>query len=271
LFSNNSNIFVVDEETAAASEAASAFIMKCWHRKPVIVGDEIVSEWVERLVRWDEIKVDVDLQTVVAFDYIGEAAKLLEEVKTAKLARIAAREAAIEHASVALEHDLRERVFRFVLNDDEDGDYMGCQTEWFAINGELLAINCGLSGKHPDVAKVFRFVHLIESAKAGKPVGFNYKNLAEIGHHIFHQHPDLLMAYGFMLRAFGTKSALDRDDRTGNFEAKIKGERHNFRSNIKYQMAEDEERLLAFLSQGASRKSQMANDNRNQDGSLAAA
>lgn len=271
LFSNNSNIFVVDEGTAAASEAASSLIMKCWYRRPVIDGDKIADEWIERLVRWDEIKVDVDLQTVVVFDYIGEAARLREEVKTAKLDRIAARQAAIEQAKVAVEHDLREQVFRFVLDDDEDCDYLGFQKEWLAINRQLMDINCGLNGKHPDVAKVIRFVHLIESAKSGRPVGFKYKNLAEIGHHIFHQHPDLLMAYGFMLRAFKTRDALDRDDRTKKFEAKIKGERHHFRSDIKYQMADDEERLLAFLSQGASRKSQMSNDNRNQDGSRAAA
>lgn len=53
--------------------------------------------------------------------------------------------------------------------------------------------------------KAERLVHLVATAKAGKPVGFKYKNLVEIGHHLLHQHPDLLLAYGFMLRAFGTK------------------------------------------------------------------
>lgn len=271
LFGNNSNIFVVDESTAAASEAAGAFIIKCWHRKPVIDGDQIVDEWVERLVCWDELEVDVDLQTVVAFDYLLEAEKLVEQIKTDKLARIAALQAAAERANAALDNELRERVFRFVLDDEPVHDYIGHHQEWLAINDQLLARNCGLEGRYPNILTVNRIVNLIESAKAGKPVGFKYKNLAEIGHHLFHQHPDLLLAYGFMLRAFGTKSALDRDDRTGRWAAKIRDERLNFLSNPKYKMADDEERLMAFLSQGASRPSHVTNDNRNQLGDRAAA
>lgn len=81
LFGNNSNVFVVDESTAAASEAAGTFIMTCWYREPVIQGDKIVDEWVERMVRWDEITVDVDRQIIVVFDYAEEAARLREELR----------------------------------------------------------------------------------------------------------------------------------------------------------------------------------------------
>ena len=269
LFSNNSNIFVVDETTATASEAAGEFMIKCWHRKPVIDGDRIADEWVERLVCWDEIAIDVDLQTVQAFDYSSEAAQLLEQIKLAKLARLAAQKEAAERAKVALENELREQMFSFVLNDEDDDEYLGRHKGWIDLNDRLLTHGCGLEGKYPDFMKAARLVHLVATAKAGKPVGFKYKNLVEIGHHLFHQHPDLLLAYGFMLRAFGTKSILDREDRTGRWAAKVREERSNFLSDAKYKMAEDEERLLAFLSQGASRK--LANDNRNQDGGRAAA
>ena len=269
LFGNNSNIFVVDETTAAASEAAGAFMIKCWHRKPVIDGDQIVDEWVERLVSWDEIEVDVDLQTVQTFDYSSKAAKLLEQFKSAKLARVAAQNEAAEQAKIALENELRKLVFGLVLNDDEDGVYMGRHERWLAINDRLLTHGCGLEGKYPDLTKATRLVHLVASAKSGKPVGFKYKKLVEIGHHLLHQHSDLLLAYGFMLRAFGTKSIMDRDDRTGRWAAKVREQRSNFLSDPKYKMAADEERLLAFLSQGASRKP--ANDDRDQDGGHAAA
>lgn len=57
-----------------------------------------------------------------------------------------------------------------------------------------------------------------------------------------------------MLRAFGTKTILDREDRTCRWAAKVKEERSNFLRDPKYKLAEDEERLLAFLSLGASRK-----------------
>ena len=263
LFSNNSNIFVIDESTAAASEAAGAFITKCWHRKPIIDGEDIRDEWVERFVTWDEIDVDVDLQTVQAFDYSLEVAKLLEQIKSAKLARIESERAAAERLKIALEDDLREQLLDLVLSECADEEYMDSHDQWLALNHRLLDINCGLEGRYPDFLKVSRIVHLVATAKAGKPVGFRYKNLAEIGHHIFHQHPDLFLAFGFMLRAFGTTDRLKHDDRTGNLAAKIRDERSNFRSDPKYMMAEDEERLCAFLSQGASRSSYAAQDNLN--------
>lgn len=270
LFSNNSNIFVVDESTAAASEAAGSFMMKCWHRKPVIEGDNIVDQWVERLVSWDEIEVDVDQQIVQAFDYSLEAANLAEEIKAAMLARIAAEQAALEQAKIAFENDLRQQVLSLVFDDRVDDDLMNRHDRWLALNARLLEINSGLEDKYPDFMKVCRIVHLIETARTGRPVGFNYKNLAEIGHHIFHQHPDLFLAYGYLLRAFGTKQVLDRDDRTGKLAAKIRDERSNFRTNQRYTMAEDEERLCAFLSQGASRSPRIANDNPDHSGQEAA-
>lgn len=94
LFGNNSNVFVVDEKSAAASERAGTFIMTCWYRKPLIQGDKIVDEWVERLVCWDEVTVDVDRQTIIAFDYGHKAARLREELRAARLERIAAAEVA---------------------------------------------------------------------------------------------------------------------------------------------------------------------------------
>lgn len=266
LFGNNSNVFVVDESTAAASEAAGAFIMTCWYRKPLIRGDMIVDEWVERTICWDEITIDTDRQTVTAFDYAQEAAMLREQIKAAHLERIAAAEAAARQVREDRENELRQQVLRLVL----DGDSPLQNAEWRRLNYRLVILGCGLEGDYPDLMKVSRIVHLIESARTGRPVGFRYKNLAELGHHLFHQHPELLLAFGYMLRSFGTRDALDRDDHTEKLRAKLKAERANLRHDPKYRMAEDEERLCAFLSRGASRKAHSENDNRHQEGREAA-
>lgn len=84
-------------------------------------------------------------------------------------------------------------------------------------------------------------------------MGFGYKSFAELGHHLIHQHPELLLAFGHMLRRFGTKEVLYREDRTGKLKAKLDAVRPHLLRDPKYAMAEDEERLCAFLSQGASR------------------
>ena len=270
LFGNNSNVFVVDETTAAASEAAGTFIMTCWYRKPVIQGDDIVDEWVERMVRWDEVMVDVNSQTIVVFDYGQEAARLRKELRAADLKRIADAEAAERQARENSENELREQVYRFVLDGPEEGKYLLYEKEWFVLNDCLLTHGCGLQGEYPDLIRARRIVHLIESARKGRPVGFGHKNLTEVGHHLINQHPDLLLALGYMLRTFGTEAALYRDDRTGRLKGKLKALRVHLLNDPKYKMAEDEERLCAFLSRGASRKARSDNDNPDQPGRAAA-
>lgn len=270
LFGNNSNVFVVDEKSAATSEVAGTFIMTCWYRKPLIKDDKIVDEWVERLVRWDDITVDVGRQTIVAFDYGQEAAKLREEVRAARLEKIAAAEAAARQAREDLETELREQVLRFVLDASRDDDYLPRHKAWLLLNDRLRSKGYGLDGEYPELLTVTRIVHLIESARAGKPVGFGYKSFAELGHHLIHQHPELLLAFGHMLRRFGTKEALYSDDRTGKLRAKFDAIRSELTQDPKYRMAEDEERLCAFLSMGASRKARPDNDNRDLNGREAA-
>jgi hypothetical protein len=261
---------VVDEKSAAASERAGTFIMTCWYRKPLIQGDEIVDEWVERLVCWDEVTVDVDRQTIVAFNYGQEAARLREELRAARLERIAAAEAAARQAREDRENELREQVLRFVLDASRDDDYLPRYQAWALLNDRLRSMGYGLDGEYPDLLTATRIVHLIESARAGKPVGFGYKSFAELGHHLIHQHPELLLAFGHMLRRFGTKEALYRDDRTGKLKAKLEAVRADLLQDPKYGMADDEERLCAFLSQGACRKARSDNDNPDQSGQAAA-
>jgi hypothetical protein len=240
--------------------------MTCWYRKPIIQGDEIVDEWVERLVRWDEITVDVDRQTIIVFDYAQEVARLREELRAAHLERIAAARQVLEDR----ENDLREQVLRFVLNATRDDDDMPRYQEWALLNDRLRSMGYGLDGEYPDLLTVTRIVHLIESARAGRVVGFGYKSFAELGHHLIHQHPELLLAFGHMLRNFGTKEALYRDDRTGKLKAKLDALRGHILHDSKYRMADDQERLCAFLSQGACRKERLDNENPDQPGRAAA-
>jgi hypothetical protein len=60
LFGNNSNILVVDDATVTASIAASQLIVRVWHRQPRIEGERIIDDWIERLVPWNELFIDVD-------------------------------------------------------------------------------------------------------------------------------------------------------------------------------------------------------------------
>lgn len=62
LFGDNSNILVVDDVTVAASIAATQLVVRVWHWQPRIEDERIIDAWVERLVPWNELLIDVDRQ-----------------------------------------------------------------------------------------------------------------------------------------------------------------------------------------------------------------
>ena len=69
--------------------------------------------------------------------------------------------------------------------------------------------------------------------------------------------------FGYLLDALGTKAVLDRDDRTGKWKMKAAKERKTTRSDPKFKMAEDEERLFAFLAENRNRPKQDICNNSN--------
>ncbi|OAO02232.1 hypothetical protein A8B75_12355 [Sphingomonadales bacterium EhC05] len=270
LFGNNSNIFVVDDASVAASEHRGRLMFTCWYRKPRVQGDEIVDDWIEELVEWDDLEINLDQQTVCAFNYIAAETALNQQIRENQLARAAETEQAAIREQEARDQRLREQAFNLVSSYDERDDYIIREQDWLDLNRSLTERECGLNSKQPDYSKLARMVSLIETARNGRPIGFGYGSLAEIAHHLFHQHPDYLFAFGHLLDAFGTKAILDRDDRTGKWKMKVAKERETMRSDPKFKMPEDEELLLAFLSGNRSRSTLANNDSSNTDRKLAA-
>src|SRR5690606_8836544 len=76
LFNNNSNILIVNEETAALSESTGQFHVHCHFRRPVRAGDKLADEWDSAIIAFDTLTCERDRQRCWHFDYEGEAAKL---------------------------------------------------------------------------------------------------------------------------------------------------------------------------------------------------
>ena len=69
LFSNRSNIIVVNEETAALSESSGRFHVRCHFRRPVRKGDRISDIWTHEIVPFAELRQDRSTQQAFYFDY----------------------------------------------------------------------------------------------------------------------------------------------------------------------------------------------------------
>ncbi len=254
LFGNNSNIIVVDEATVAASIAASQLIVRVWHRQPRIEGEHIVDDWVERLVAWSDLLIDVDRQTVCAFDFAAAESAAISELGRLREQQKAEREAKWRADAEAAEGDLRAEIFEWALGEDYVGDPVAYHRRWAELNYDLVAYGAHLLGPATDLRVPIRMVKVIETATTGKPVGFRYDTLVEVAHHLFHQRPELLKGFGFLLRAYGHHHLLAEQDSSRKWAGKVAANREAMRRDPRFQLAEDEQRLFDFLSEGLCRK-----------------
>jgi hypothetical protein len=253
LFGNNSNILVVDDATVTASIAASQLVVRVWHRQPRIEGERIIDDWIERLVPWNEL-IDVDRQTVCAFDFAAAESTAISQLGRLREQQKAAKEATWRAAAAAAEQELRTEIFGWALAEDRVDDLVGYYHRWAELNYDLVAYCADLLGTPSDVRVPIRMVKVIETAKAGKPVGFGYDTLVEVAHHLFHQRPELLMGFGYLLRAYGHHHLLAKQDSSGKWAAKVSANREAMRRDPRFQLAEDEQRLFDFLSKDLCRK-----------------
>jgi hypothetical protein len=208
LFSNNSNILVVDKETAACSQAVGRFIVRCHFRRPTRDGDSIADIWDSCLMPFDELTVEPKLQRCWYFDYEGEA----DSIRAAIEEDLRAREKAALDA-------LRERIFSFWIgqNWNEPLDE-AAQLLW----AELCAACDTQKISLPLTPRAdFKFVALmnaVTSAKEGRPIGSNLKQLIEVGHLIAEHYPRHVAAFSFALRHFDTAELLKNQDRSAKWE-----------------------------------------------------
>ncbi|RUX29322.1 hypothetical protein EOA23_13980, partial [Mesorhizobium sp. M2A.F.Ca.ET.042.01.1.1] len=81
LFSNNSNILVIDEETASISELQRKFHVRCHFRRPVRDGAQLVDLWESSVVPFGSLACELDTQRCWHFDYEGQAATIREAIE----------------------------------------------------------------------------------------------------------------------------------------------------------------------------------------------
>lgn len=48
------------------------------------------------------------------------------------------------------------------------------------------------------------------SAKLGRPVGWKFKTLIEVAHHLADRYPEALLAFGYAIKHFDALDGLDR-------------------------------------------------------------
>lgn len=208
LFNNNSNILIVDEETAALSERTGQFQVHCHFRRPVHKGDTLADEWDSALIPFDTLTCERDRQRCWHYDYEGEAAKLRALIESER----AAQEAATADA-------LRSALFAFwIAREPNTRPDAGTLAAWADLRRAFAGHNIELPQAPDDDSSLVALLNGIVSAKEGRPVGWGFRHLVEVGHRIADAYKQHVAAFGHALRHFGTAELVNSQDRSGKWK-----------------------------------------------------
>jgi hypothetical protein len=207
LFSNNSNVFVIDEETARISEDRRSFHLRCHYRRPVREGSRVTDKWEERLVAFDELTQDREGQRVFAVDYAAEEAALHSEIEAEAARWAAARE-------LADRQDFLEfwraygRGFRHTPATRE---------VWAGLRERLAARDVELP-LYPELdPEAAAMVTALYSVREGAPVIWKFGKLVQVAHQLAENHPRQLLAFGHALKIYDRGQQIVEEDGKGRW------------------------------------------------------
>lgn len=200
LFSNNSNVFVIDDETVALSEEKKRFHLHCHFRRPFRSGGAIAERWEEALVAFSDLVQDQQSQKVYFFDFDGEERRLKAD----------------------LDQLLRDEFVAFwreVMNPHFDGKPASV-ARWAALKDHFSARKIRLPHEPSGDSSFRSLMHGVLSAVTGKPVGWQFDTLVQVAHHLAQSHRENLLAFGFALEEAGHRGLLKSQDMTGKWQRK---------------------------------------------------
>jgi hypothetical protein len=228
LFSNNSNVFVVDEETVRLSEEAKRFHLRCHYRIPLCNAGSISDKWQEAVVPFSAVKKEIEHQRAYYFDY----------------------EAAEAKCSEAFDQQLRDEVIAYwtVNMTRQMEGRPEHQDRWLAIKQKLAERNVAVPDR-PAWDNSFRgMMHAVLSALKGHGVGWQFDTLIQCAHQTAQMHPENLLAFAFAADVAGHRELLKSQDVTGKWASRCDVMRAQLRKrDPKYTPPQEWMPALSFL------------------------
>lgn len=198
IFSNNSNLFVVDDETCLLSEAKQELHLRCSYREPYLENGQMKDRWIERVVAFSELTLEPDRQRAYFFDF----AKTEESLKS------------------SADADLRDEFFAIWKENMAASGEVNDLQRWSRLRGKLAT--CGIAvPARPDGNTGFAtMVNGILSASGGAPVGWHFRKLVEVAHHIHERYPQHILAFGYAIGIAGHQRVISEQDTQGRWRSK---------------------------------------------------
>jgi len=201
---NNRNAFVVNEATRDASIAAGALVLECHWAQPGRVGDRIVWTQQRKLVRFDELTIDLDRQRAYFVDTDALEAKLFQEIDGPPLAE-----------------EFQEFWFEHETFDGRSGaDEIAMSEKWNALRLRFSKQGARLPSRYESAfAGMVRALFL---AKLGRAIGWRYQTLWPAVHHVHDAHKPTLWIFMPALAHYGRLAEIEQQDTGGKWAEKVR-------------------------------------------------
>lgn len=208
-YNNNSNLFVVDDETVRFSREQGKLYFRCCYYEPLLVGTLVNDQWRERIVPFDDLTVDIEHQRVYWFDYKAEREKLLETADQL------IQEKELETLRSQYE-DFWNGIHLRTCRDPE-ADYL-------KLRRQLSKHGITVPERHN--RDLERFTQMVYSAKAGEGYLTGLKTLLEVANNSYLYGKPFLWYFGRVLQYYGTWDKLLVQDRNAEQRKKMSGKKH---------------------------------------------
>lgn len=200
-YNNNSNIFVIDDETVRISHEKYELTFRCHYLKPVVCGSEILEEWCEEFVGFSQLTIDRDNQRAYFFDFL------------------AAEQIAKKELEEADNEDLRRRFLEYwsklgLYATGSEGQLGNWPVKWNKIVGDFNKHGITLPYDRPD-HDLARFSCLTLSTYYGRPIGFAYasENFLQVANYAYDNCKDLIWYFGNLIQRTGQWKIINQQDK----------------------------------------------------------
>ncbi|MEI9415491.1 DUF6035 family protein [Mesorhizobium sp. Cs1321R2N1] len=198
LFSNNSNVFVVDDETCRLSETNGEFHLRCFFRDPYREGETHKERWAERVVRFAELTMEADTQRTYFFDF----------------------EKAEKELCSTMDEELRADFFAlWTANVPPESD---AGKPWASLRRKLAARGVSIPERPDGNSSFSTMIHGVLSAFKGEPVGWQFQKLVQVAHHVAEMYPQHVLAFGHALGIANHQDKIDGQDTKGRWRDRSK-------------------------------------------------
>lgn len=200
---NNRNAFVVNEMSRDASLEAGALMLECHWTQPAKVNKNIVWTQQRKLVRFDELTIDLDRQRVFYVDTDALEQKLRRNTDSSGLAQ-SFQEFWLTYES---------------FDGRKQPDLSIISLQWSALQLRFAEAGVRLPSRHED-----SFIDLMRSlflAKLGRAVGWRYQTLWPAAHHVHDAVKPSLWIFMAALQHYDRLAGLESQDAKGRWAEKV--------------------------------------------------